>query len=129
MTDSFPLCKKAALEHYLEAGDYNITQVIEAKHVEAFLQKAEVVYGCPDKKFAWANKEERRGIIDTHSARIILIEPIVKKSREERLEELIRHALEHRKMDQTWVDDAQALLAEKNCICGETNTRNCPVHQ
>lgn len=90
MTEQFPLCKKAELE-LIDQLEISILDkhrgriYISAFHVEALLASAPVTYGWSDGKDGWVFDTRVETNASTHMARLILIEPVEQKSREERL--------------------------------------------
>lgn len=143
----FPLCIKAGLDVQIinrpdkHGGAYGL---ILADEVESFLASAPVVYGCEAlERTGWSdemikrfgskfmegkkkeeghswNKHNYNGFWQTHQARLIMIEPIKKKSREERATELLKKFLdlsivcktEDAKDFQELFDSSRELLAE-----------------
>lgn len=80
----FPLCERAGLEivYTPERG-----KGIRAIDVEKLLESAPVVYGGfkNGKPVYWSHVCDTDGSEDTHTARLIMVEPIVKESRERQL--------------------------------------------
>lgn len=122
----FPLCEKAGLrgvagvldnDRKTPSGDY----FINAQDVEDFLGNAPVMNDLclsdPDATSPYEWFQAQPGDA-THNARLILIEPINHKSREEKLEDLIRTAWAAMKDPMTkeqndWWLEARAMLKEK----------------
>jgi hypothetical protein len=86
MSDKYPLCRKAGLGVRI----WNAPHVL-ADDVERLLESAPVVYGLRNRD-RWDFSEINTDSIDTHSARLLLIEPIVRDTAESLLRELIRTA-------------------------------------
>lgn len=122
----FELCTRAGLDIKEQFYREDITvglatrfindKVIKAEDVEAFLSKAIIVFGFTEEGL-WIVSEQPDPQ-DTHSMRLIMIEPIKQKSREEKLEELVRGALysgdlQNRDHWNNWIMKAKALLEEK----------------
>lgn len=94
----FPLCKAAGLNiksDVIYRGECHhnpdIFDAIYASSVEALLVSATVVYG--GESIIWTQRQSCL-TQDTHSARLLLIQPIVKDTTESLLRELI-HARTH----------------------------------
>lgn len=131
----FELCTRAGLDIKEQFYREDITaglatrfindKVIKAEDVEAFLSKAITVYGFKEEGL-WIVSEQPDQQ-DTHSMRLIMIEPIKQKSREEKLEEMlvalvddftkyypgryVNDEIEHRRVLN---EQAKALLEEKD---------------
>lgn len=114
MTDEkYPLCKRAglsiSLEERYQSGLFTdgtlpsmrgqIFGLINAKDVEAFLEKAPVVYGywegknSEDNPTGWYHENYKESCGEEwieHQARLILIEPISKDTTDSLLRELVK---------------------------------------
>lgn len=95
---TFPLCESAGLSirndvAWCDKQGYLFNfDAVPARAVEALLRSAPVVYGHPElTNNAWT---ERKGGIDTHSARVLLVEEIRRDSAESLLYELMENANE-----------------------------------
>lgn len=92
----YPLCDRAGFKIWL---DKNLDQVIYVRDVEKFLEGATVVYGRPnvDPKdgfmYGWSDCRVLDGneeyYPDTHTARLVMIEPIQKDTAEGLLREFV----------------------------------------
>lgn len=75
----YPLCEKAGLNP-INNWFKDSECFLDAKDVEAFLEKAPVVYGHIKEGVPnWWGPHENNKFLDTHTARLILIEPIKKE--------------------------------------------------
>ena len=102
---NFPLCKRVGIEIYPHAKQWENTDWVMAKHVEEMLAKAPVVYAEEynvvnvkeqyEKMGTWFHNKEA-GIDEpnyrppTHTARLVMIEPIQKDSAESLLREFVQ---------------------------------------
>lgn len=91
----YPLCARAGIAIIKQHGFYSPDkpfEFIEAADVEKLLEGAPVVY-CRDTGGGTAWRpcgKEREDLVDpTHTARLVMIEPIVKDSAERLLSEMI----------------------------------------
>lgn len=109
MQDKYKLCKRAGLEiqeHRVivgfSRGEYGLEEAdfVRAADVEKMLEGAPVVYGRPDIDpkdgfmFGWSDCRTLDGneegyYPDTHTARLVMIEPITPKSLEDKILEVL----------------------------------------
>ena len=104
--EKFELCKRAGLE--LQVLSICGEPYILAADIEKLLAEASVVHGRIDGDFGWYH----RTVVDwhtlTHTARLIMVEPIKKDT----AKSLLREAVEYGVCNE-WIDRARRLLGEK----------------
>lgn len=92
MTD-YPLIKKLGLEVIpldYPKGGYGWTHGVAADDLERVLREAPIKYGRIDGDFGWRDKEDYAGEHKkTHTARLLLVEPIQKDTADSVLKELV----------------------------------------
>lgn len=88
----FPLCEKAGLviNHKCTCGCNHKHDYIIASQVEAFFSKAPIVYRYEINGAEYSSWDHDKDPGNTHTARLVMIELIKKKSREENLAEILQ---------------------------------------
>lgn len=97
MQDKYKLCKRAGLKVFV---NWHHMDAIPASDVEKLLEGATVVYGRPDLDpkdgfmFGWSDcrildGNEKGYYPDTHTARLVMIEPIKPKSLDDKILEVL----------------------------------------
>ncbi len=112
----YPLCKAAGLSVYPGGAGMNV--YCFAADVEALLSAAPVVYGWTNaeiNKQFWSNEPNTEGSSypNSHTARLVCIEPIVRDTAESLLKELV-DCTDNKKAYCGLVDRARQLLNKNN---------------
>lgn len=107
--DNFPLCRRAGLRTVTYVYHESYKDFVFAKDIEEFLSKAPVVYrndADDEDEQMWTYQQIE---VDSHQARLVMIEPIQKDT----AESLLRELLDAGNLDSYFKKKVKSLLGDK----------------